>query len=112
MADDMIGTGGTLLSAMRNSRHSGKRIICAISLPFFNGDAIDTFNKAYEDGDFFRIIGTNAVYHDERLAQKPWFIYTDVTDLFARIISRLHHGRTLSPLLDNRQFINKLIDGK
>jgi ribose-phosphate pyrophosphokinase len=113
MADDMIGTGGTLLSAMRELKALGaKRIICAISLPFFNGDAIDTFNKAYEDGDFFRIIGTNAVYHDERLAQKPWFIYTDVTDLFARIISRLHHGRTLSPLLDNRQFINKLIDGK
>lgn len=112
MADDMIGTGGTLLSAMRELKALGaEKIICAISLPFFNGDAIDTFNTAYEEGAFFRIIGTNAVYHDERLAQMPWFVYTDVTDLFARIISRLHHGRTLSPLLDNRRFINKLIDG-
>ena len=112
MADDMIGTGGTLLIAMRELKALGaKKIICAISLPFFNGNAIDTFNKAYEDGDFFRIIGTNAVYHDERLANMPWFIYTDVSDLFARIISRLHHGRTLSPLLDNRMFITRLING-
>lgn len=112
MADDMIGTGGTLITAMKELKKLGaEKIICAISLPFFNGDAIDTFNAAYEEGAFFRIIGTNAVYHDQRLASKPWFIYTDVTDLFARIISRLHHGRSLSPLLDNRQFINKLIHG-
>ncbi len=113
MADDMIGTGGTLLTAMKELKALGaEKIICTISLPFFNGDAIEIFNKAYENGEFFRIIGTNAVYHDDRLAQKPWFIYTDVTDLFARIISRLHHGRTLSPLLDNRRFINKIINEK
>ncbi len=113
MADDMIGTGGTLLIAMKELKALGaKKIICTISLPFFNGSAIEDFNKAYEDGDFFRIIGTNAVYHDERLANMPWFIYTDVTDLFARIISRLHHGRTLSPLLDNRMFITRLINGE
>jgi ribose-phosphate pyrophosphokinase len=113
MADDMIGTGGTLLTAMEELKNLGaKKIICAISLPFFNQSAVETFNKAYEQGHFYRIIGTNAVYHNQELLSKPWFIYTDVTDLFARIISRLHHGRSLSPLLDNRQFINKLIHGK
>lgn len=113
MADDMIGTGGTLLNAMRELTALGaKKIICAISLPFFNGDSIETFDQAYKDGVFFRIIGTNAVYHDKNLLDKEWFISTDVSDLFARIISRLHHGRSLSPLLDNRQFIQSLIDEK
>ncbi len=113
MADDMIGTGGTLLGAMKEMKSLGAtKIICAISLPFFNRNAIEEFDQAYKDGLFYRIIGTNAVYHNERLLSKEWFINTDVTDLFARIISRLHHGRALSPLLDNRKFIRKLVDGE
>lgn len=111
MADDMIGTGGTLISAMRHLKnHGAKKIVCAISLPMFNGKAVEIFDQAYKEGIFYRIIGTNAVYHNDRLLNKEWYINTDVSDLFARIISRLHHGRSLSPLLDNRKFIKKLID--
>ncbi|MDT3359557.1 MAG: ribose-phosphate pyrophosphokinase, partial [Spirochaetota bacterium] len=39
-----------------------------------------------------------------------WYIQADITELFARVISRLHHGRSISPLLDNRKFIQILID--
>ncbi|MFA5513546.1 MAG: ribose-phosphate diphosphokinase [Sphaerochaetaceae bacterium] len=111
MADDMIGTGGTLLIAMRELKALGaKKIICLASLPFFNGKAREQFDEAYKEGIFYRIIGTNAVFHDRSLTDKEWFLQADVTELFARVISRLHHGRALSPLLDNRQFIHRLID--
>ncbi|MDX9809516.1 MAG: ribose-phosphate diphosphokinase [Sphaerochaetaceae bacterium] len=111
MADDMIGTGGTLLIAMRELKNLGaKKIICIVSLPFFNGTAIEDFDQAYQDGVFYRIIGTNGVYHDKCMTEKEWFIQADITELFARVISRLHHGRALSPLLDNRMFIHRLID--
>jgi len=111
MADDMIGTGGTLLIAMRKLIDLGaKKIICLVSLPFFNGTARDDFDQAYKEGVFYRIIGTNGVYHDKTLTEKEWFVQADVTELFARVISRLHHGRPLSPLLDNRQFIHRLVD--
>jgi ribose-phosphate pyrophosphokinase len=111
MADDMIGTGGTLLVAMRELISLGaKKIICLVSLPFFNGTAREDFDQAYKEGVFYRIIGTNGVYHDKTLTDKEWFIQADVTELFARVISRLHHGRPLSPLLDNRQFIHRLVD--
>ncbi len=110
IVDDMIGTGGTLLNAMREIRSMGaEKIICAVSLPFFNGNAIEEFHAAYKEGVFYRIIGTNAVYQGEKLVQKEWYINADVSDLFARIISHLHHGRPLSSLLDNRKFIQKLI---
>jgi ribose-phosphate pyrophosphokinase len=109
MADDMLGTGGTLLKAMEMLKDSGAtKIIVAVSLPFFSGGAIANFEKAYQDGLFYRIIGTNAVYHEELLT-KQWYINTDVTDLFAHIISRLFHNRSLSPLLDNRDIILKLL---
>ena len=111
MADDMIATGGTLIIAMKELMKRGaKKIICIVSLPFFNGNAIENFDAAYKEGTFWRVIGTNAVFQGKELLEKEWFVQADVTELFARTISRLHHGRPISPLLDNRKCIQRLID--
>lgn len=111
MADDMLASGGTMLIAMRYLRECGaKKIICIVSLPFFNGSAVETFDEAYKEGVFDYIIGTNAVYHEENLLSKKWFIQTDISELIARTISRLHHGRAISPLLDNRKIAQRLVD--
>ncbi|MCE1159140.1 MAG: ribose-phosphate diphosphokinase [Spirochaetia bacterium] len=109
MADDMIGTGGTLIKGMKSLKDLGaSKVICAVSLPLFNGTAIDDFDAAYRQGYFYRIIGTNAVYQDE-LLRREWYIQADVTGLFAQIISLIHHDRSLSSLLDNRDLVAKLI---
>jgi len=109
LADDMLGTGGTLLKAMEFLKEQGaSKIIAAISLPFFTGNAIEQFDEAYAKGNFFRIIGTNAVYHED-LLNKEWYIKTNVSGLFAQVISRLHHNQSLSDLLDNRNIIEKLV---
>ncbi len=109
LADDMLGTGGTLLKAMGFLKEQGAtKVICAISLPFFTGNAIELFDEAYKQGLFYRIIGTNAVYHDA-LKDKEWYINTDVSGLFANVITRVHHNQSLSDLLDNRNIIEKLV---
>ena len=109
LADDMLGTGGTLLKAMEFLKSKGaKKVIAAVSLPFFTGNAIELFDEAYKKGHFYRIIGTNAVYHEE-LLQKEWYISTDVSGLFAQVISRLHHNQSLSGLLDNRDIIERML---
>lgn len=109
LADDMLGTGGTLLKGMEFLKSKGaKKVIAAVSLPFFTGDAIRLFDEAYEKGLFYRVIGTNAVYHTE-LKQKEWYIETDVSGLFAQVIARLHENQSLSGLLDNRSIIEKLL---
>ena len=109
LADDMLGTGGTLLKAMSFLQEQGAtKVICAISLPFFTGDAIKQFDEAYEKGLFYRIIGTNAVYHEE-LLNREWYISTNVSGLFANVITRVHYGQSLSDLLDNRNIIEKLV---
>ncbi len=110
MSDDMLGTGGTLLKAMRKLREFGaEKIICAVSLPLFSARALDTFDSAYQEGLFSRIIGTNAVYHDESLLGREWYLSADITHLFARIIYRLHYRRSLSSLLDDRSVIKDLL---
>jgi ribose-phosphate pyrophosphokinase len=107
MADDMLGTGGTLLKAMQFLRDQGARqVIAAISLPMFSGDAISYFDQAYKDGLFYRIIGTNAIYQEE-LLEREWYVSVNITKLFAQTISRLHQGLSLSSLLDNRAIIEK-----
>ena len=109
VADDMIGTGGTLIKGMKNLRDLGaERVICAVSLPLFSGGAIEDFEAAYRQGLFYRIIGTNAVHHKE-LLQKEWYIQADVTGLFAQIISLVHHNRSVSSMLDNRELVAKRI---
>jgi ribose-phosphate pyrophosphokinase len=110
MADDMLGTGATMLKAMRSLKENGvAKIIAAVSLPVFSGDSIGRFEEAYREGLFHRIIGTNAVFHGPELLEREWYIDTDVTDLFAHIISHLHHNKPLSSLLDNRDIILKLL---
>ena len=88
----------------------GKRIICAASLPFFSGGAIEAYDEAYQKGLFFRFIGTNAVYHESNLLDREWYISTDITYLFARAIYRLHSGRSLSSLLDNKKIIQSMLE--
>ncbi|MCL1992046.1 MAG: ribose-phosphate diphosphokinase [Spirochaetes bacterium] len=110
MADDMLGTGGTLLEGMKVLRENGaQKIICSVSLPLFSGDALSYFDKAYEQGLFFRIIGTNAVYHEEVL-KREWYINVDIASLFAQVIMRLHQNLSISSLLDNRDIIKRLIE--
>jgi len=111
LSDDMLGTGGTLIKALRVLKDAGAREnICAVSLPFFTtSETVDAFQKAYDEGLFHRIIGTNAVHHDESLLSREWYLSADVSNLFARIIYRLHHNRSLGSLLDDRSVIKDLL---
>jgi len=109
MADDLLGTGGTLIKGMKHLKENGaRRIICAISLPLFSGDAISHFDEAYNEGLFYRIIGTNAVYQEE-VFNREWYINVNITRLFAHVISRLHQNQSVSSLLDNAGIINRLL---
>jgi ribose-phosphate pyrophosphokinase len=111
MADDLLGTGGTLLKGMKVLKDNGAgRVICSISLPLFSGNAISYFDEAYREGLFYRIIGTNAIYHEEVL-KREWYVSVNISRLFAQTITRLHRRQSLSSLLDNRDLIGKLLAG-
>ncbi len=110
MADDMLGTGGTFLKAIKEVKALGaEKVICAVSLPFFNGPAVDYFEQAYRDGYFHRFIGTNAVFHGAELRDREWYLEADVAELFARSIYRVHYNLSISSLMDNRKIIQDLL---
>lgn len=110
MADDMLGTGGTLIKAMKTIRKMGARkIVSSVSLPLFSGDAVDHFDKAHDAGWFDYIIGTNAVRLPDEIISKPWYRSANVSNLFARAVSRVHHNRSVSPLLENSKMIQSML---
>jgi ribose-phosphate pyrophosphokinase len=110
MADDILGSGGTLIKAMKYLKEQGAvSIIAAVSLPLFTGEAVRFFDEAYEKGYFYRIIGTNAVHHDGKLLDKDWYVSANISNLFGRVIYRNHHERSLSSLLDDSEMIQLLL---
>jgi len=110
MADDILGTGGTLIKAMQAIRGMGARkIVCTVSLPLFSGEAAVYLDEAFSQGYFDLLIGTNAVNLPEAVLKRPWYQSADVSSLFAKAINRVHHNRSVSPLLDNSRIIQKMM---
>ena len=58
------------------------------------------------------MIGTNAVCLDEEILARSWYRSANVSNLFARSISRVHHNRSVSPLLDNSKMIQRMLSKK
>ncbi|KGM43069.1 Ribose-phosphate pyrophosphokinase [Olavius algarvensis spirochete endosymbiont] len=110
MADDILGTGGTLVEAMKVIRGMGARkIICTVSLPLFSGEAASYLDEVFNQGYFDLLIGTNAVNLPEAVLERPWYQSADVSSLFAKAVNRVHHNRSVSPLLDNSRIIQKML---
>jgi ribose-phosphate pyrophosphokinase len=101
IVDDMIATGGTLISAITELKNNGaKDIYIATSLPYFNGNAVDKFDKAYEQGIFKKILGTDAVFWgDKFIKDHPWYEEVSMASLFAKVIYNINHKQSVSALL-------------
>jgi ribose-phosphate pyrophosphokinase len=101
IVDDMISTGGTLLSAIKLLSNKGAdRIYVATSLPFMNGECVERLSKANEDKLLELVIGTDAVFHGEEFVNStPWYREVSIAPLFANVIYNINKKRSVSELL-------------
>ncbi len=100
ICDDMIATGGTMISALKLLKDKGaKDIYIAAALPYFS-KGFAKFEAAYKEGLFKKIIGTNAVTFPKNINPFPWYITLDVSTLFAEVIYNLNSGESVSKLLN------------
>lgn len=99
--DDMIATGGTIISASKLLKENGaKDIYLACSLPYFNGQAVEKLDAAVREGYIKRVIGTDAVFHGEDFLKKyHWYDEVSVAQLFADVIFRINQRESVSELL-------------
>ena len=101
IVDDMIATGGTLISAITElKKHGAKDIYIATSLPYFNGSAVEKLDEAYKKGIFKKILGTDAVYRGNLfIKEHPWYEEVSMAPLFAKVIYNINHKQSVSALL-------------
>ncbi len=101
IVDDMIATGGTLIHAATLLKENGAQdIYVAVSLPFFNGNAVEKIEQAYRKGIIKLVIGTDAVFWGESFVKNTeWYEEVSVAPLFAKVIYNINRKRSVSQLL-------------
>ena len=109
IADDILATGDSMLDlAHELKRRKCRRIFMATTFALFT-NGIEVFRKAHEEGLFDYVLATNLTYLRPELKSEPWFIEVDMSKYIALIVATLNHDRSISPLLNPLQRIQKLL---
>ncbi len=111
MSDDMLGTGGTLIKAMRMLKEYGRGEDHLRGEPaaFHAPGRWTRFERPTTKGCSTASSGRTPSTMTNRVLGREWYLSADITNLFARIIYRLHYNRSLSSLLDDRSVIKDLL---
>lgn len=107
--DDMISSGESMIDvATELKRRRAGRIFLASTFGLFT-NGFDKFDKAYEEGIFYRMITTNLVYQSEELLSKEYYISADMSKYIALLIDTLNHDASISGLLSPTERIQKIL---
>ncbi len=107
--DDMISSGGKVLETAAMLKKNGARniYICATFGMFTRG--LETFDRAYRQGVFTKLITTNLVYQKPELLKKKYYVNCDMRKYVALVIDTLNHDSSISLLLDPIDRINNVL---
>lgn len=110
IADDILATGDSMLDLCRElkGRKAGRVYLAATFALFTEG--LEYFDKAYEDGLFDYVLGTNLTYLNPALKTRPWFVEVNMAKYIALLIATLNHDQSISQLLNPSERIEKLLD--
>ena len=112
VVDDMIASGGSMLevAAELKKRGASKVYLVATFALFTSG--LEKFNKAYKDGLFDMLYTTNLTYINPKLKKQKWFYDVDCSRFLSKIINVLNRHQSITPLLNGKEEIVKLINDK
>ena len=110
IVDDMIASGESVLDIAKElKKRNAKNVYVAATFAFFT-EGFEKFNNAYKDGLIARIYSTNLSYIPQELHDSEWFKGVDLSELSARIINRLNHGRSIAKYMDATRIIHSLLN--
>ena len=108
--DDMISSGESMIDVAKElKRRKANRIFMASTFGLFT-NGLEKFDKAYEEGLFYRLLTTNLVYQTEELLQKEYYINVDMSKYIALLIDNLNHDASISELLDPVDRIHRIVE--
>lgn len=109
IVDDMISSGESVLDIAAKLKKQGARrifVFTAFGL-FVNG--LESFDKAFEEGQIDKVFTTNLVYRSPELLERKWYCEVDMTKYVSLLIDTLNHDQTISNLLVPVTRIKKLM---
>jgi ribose-phosphate pyrophosphokinase len=110
IVDDMIASGESVLDIAKElKKRNVRNIYVAATFAFFT-EGTEKFKKAYEEGLLTRIYSTNLTYIPQAMQNEEWFKCVDMSELSARIINRLHNGRSIAKYMDATRIIHSLLN--
>ena len=107
--DDMISSGGSILDTARQLKkmNAGRVFLCATFGLFTDG--LESFDKAYEQGDFDLVITSNLTWQPEELQDRPWFSAARMSKYLANIIDFFNHDASISDMTTSTTKIHELL---
>ena len=107
--DDMISTGESILDTARQLKEmNAKRVfICCTFGLFTNG--LESFDKAYENCWFDRVITTNLTYQPPEIYTRPYYTEADMSKFLASIIDFMNHDISMSHVMTPTEKINEIL---
>ena len=109
IVDDMISSGDSMIDVARQlKKRNANRIFIVSTFGLFT-NGLERFDKAYEEGLFYRMLTTNLVYQTEELLSKEYYINVDMSKYIALIIDTLNHDESISKLLNPAERIDKIL---
>ena len=107
--DDMISSGESMIDVAKQLKDlKANRIFIYSTFGLFT-DGMEKFDKAYEEGLFYRLLTTNLVYQTPELLSRPYYISCDMSKYIALLIDTLNHDASISELLDPYERIHKFL---
>lgn len=108
--DDMISSGESMLDTAKQLKAMNARrvfICCTFGL-FTNG--LKSFDAAYEQCYFDKVITTNLAYLPPEIYNKPYFVEADMSKFVASIIDFMNHDVSLSNTLATTEKIHGILE--
>ncbi len=108
--DDMISSGGSMLDTARQlKRMNARRVYICTTFGLFT-EGLRAFDRAYEHGDFDKVITTDLTYLPPEIHSKPYFVEADMSKYIASIIDFINHDVSITNVLTSLDKIHQILD--
>lgn len=107
--DDMISSGESMIDTAKQlkARKARRVFVCTTFGLFTNG--LESFDKAYAEGIFDKVITTNLCYRPPELLEREWYLEADMSKFLASIIDFMNHDVSLENVLTPTEKIQKVL---
>lgn len=108
--DDMISSGGSMLDTARQlKKMNARRVYICCTFGLFT-EGLKSFDHAYEQGYFDKVITTNLTYLPPEIYDRPYFVEADMSKFMASIIDFMNHDISLTNTMATTEKIHSIVE--